>query len=198
MQQQPSPTLNSATPFPSNNITTEQIQKYLEDNKKLIMAILEFQNLGKLNECAQYQALLQKNLMYLAAIADAQPQPSTPSQMPPNTVAQQGNYIQQPQSATPQQQVAGPRMPFQLNALRPQDQQQQLLHFQQQQQHIQGHAGLRPGTNNSMHGMRQAMQSGTLGNLIDARGSQQEVSEAGSAEGHGRSASGRGGGNREA
>jgi len=39
------------------------------------MAILENQNLGKLAECAQYQALLQKNLMYLAAIADAQPQP---------------------------------------------------------------------------------------------------------------------------
>ncbi|VVB06897.1 unnamed protein product [Arabis nemorensis] len=61
--------------FPPTNITTEQIQKCLDENKTLIMAILENQNLGKLAECAQYQAHLQKNLMYLAAIADAQPQP---------------------------------------------------------------------------------------------------------------------------
>nr|GFB64233.1 GRF1-interacting factor 2-like [Tanacetum cinerariifolium] len=40
------------------------------------------QNLGKLAECAQYQALLQKNLMYLAAIADAQPPTPTPAPGP--------------------------------------------------------------------------------------------------------------------
>jgi hypothetical protein len=48
--------------------------QYLDENKQLILAILDNQNLGKLNECATYQAKLQQNLMYLAAIADAQPQ----------------------------------------------------------------------------------------------------------------------------
>uniref|UniRef100_A0A8R7U8L0 SS18 N-terminal domain-containing protein n=1 Tax=Triticum urartu TaxID=4572 RepID=A0A8R7U8L0_TRIUA len=62
-------------------ITTEQIQKYLDENKQLILAILENQNLGKLAECAQYQAQLQKNLLYLAAIADAQP-PQNPTSHP--------------------------------------------------------------------------------------------------------------------
>ncbi|KVI04609.1 SSXT-like protein [Cynara cardunculus var. scolymus] len=96
-QQTPQPpTLNSGTSFSPNAITTEQIQKCLDDNKNLILAILENQNLGKFQECAQYQAILQKNLMYLAAIADAQPpttqsQPSIPSQMPPNSMPQQAN-----------------------------------------------------------------------------------------------------------
>ncbi|KHG03366.1 Protein SSXT [Gossypium arboreum] len=38
--------------YPPTNITTEQIQKYLDENKKLILAILDNQNLGKLAECA--------------------------------------------------------------------------------------------------------------------------------------------------
>ncbi|KAJ9681062.1 hypothetical protein PVL29_020116 [Vitis rotundifolia] len=79
--------------FPPTNITTEQIQKYLDENKKLILAILDNQNLGKLAECAQYQAQLQKNLMYLAAIADAQPQ--APPTMPPQEQAQQLQQLQQ-------------------------------------------------------------------------------------------------------
>ena len=54
-------------------VTTELIQKYLDENQQLILAILENQNVGKLQECAQYQARLQQNLMYLAAIADAAP-----------------------------------------------------------------------------------------------------------------------------
>ncbi|CAK9158230.1 unnamed protein product [Ilex paraguariensis] len=197
MQQPQHPTLNSTPPLPSNTITTEQIQKYLDENKQLILAILENQNLGKLAECAQYQALLQRNLMYLAAIADAQPQGSTlPSQMAPQSVLQPGNYMQQTQAAAPQQHqgVPGPRLPFQHNALRPQDQQQQLLHFQQQQQLLQGHLGLRSNANNGMH---QAMQPGlgTSGSSADARGSKQDGSEAGSGDRQGRSASGRG--NRE-
>ena len=57
-------------------ITTELIQRYLDENQQLILAILENQNVGKLTECTQYQAKLQQNLMYLAAIADAQPQPA--------------------------------------------------------------------------------------------------------------------------
>ncbi|CAI7841423.1 unnamed protein product, partial [Closterium sp. NIES-53] len=67
-----------SSPYSGNVITTELIQKYLDENKQLILAILDNQNLGKLNECAQYQARLQQNLMYLAAIADAQPQVPPP------------------------------------------------------------------------------------------------------------------------
>ena len=64
-----------AAPAAANEkvITTELIQKYLDENQQLILAILENQNVGKLHDCAQYQARLQQNLMYLAAIADAQP-----------------------------------------------------------------------------------------------------------------------------
>ena len=50
-------------------ITTELIQKYLDENQSLILAILENQNVGKLSDCATYQTRLQQNLMYLAAIA---------------------------------------------------------------------------------------------------------------------------------
>ncbi|XP_024991074.1 GRF1-interacting factor 2-like [Cynara cardunculus var. scolymus] len=200
-QQTPQPpTLNSGTSFSPNAITTEQIQKCLDDNKNLILAILENQNLGKFQECAQYQAILQKNLMYLAAIADAQPpttqsQPSIPSQMPPNSMPQQANsFMQQHQQpATPQQGGGSvvPKLPFQLNALRTQDQQQQLLQFQQQQ--LQAQMGLRP---NGMLGMHQAMQSAMAGNpgaLMDGRGGmKQDGSEAASGgDGQGKSRGGR-------
>nr|GMC63652.1 GRF1-interacting factor 1-like [Ipomoea batatas] len=56
-------------------VTTDHIQQYLDENKSLILKIVESQNSGKLNECAENQARLQRNLMYLAAIADSQPQP---------------------------------------------------------------------------------------------------------------------------
>jgi hypothetical protein len=38
--------------YASSTISTELIQKYLDENKQLILAILDNQNLGKLNECA--------------------------------------------------------------------------------------------------------------------------------------------------
>uniref|UniRef100_A0A453I0X3 SS18 N-terminal domain-containing protein n=1 Tax=Aegilops tauschii subsp. strangulata TaxID=200361 RepID=A0A453I0X3_AEGTS len=65
-------------------------KRYLDENKQLILAILENQNLGKLAECAQYQAQLQKNLLYLAAIADAQP-PQNPASRPQQMVQQPGS-----------------------------------------------------------------------------------------------------------
>ncbi|EPS57859.1 hypothetical protein M569_16958, partial [Genlisea aurea] len=74
MQQQASDAMNSASTLPLSYVSTEQIQKHLDENKNLILAILESQKMGKVAECAHYQAILQKNLMYLAAIADAQPQ----------------------------------------------------------------------------------------------------------------------------
>ncbi|KAL6560293.1 GRF1-interacting factor 3 [Orobanche gracilis] len=108
-QQQPGGPMFRVMPsFPPTNITTEQIQKYLDENKKLILAILDNQHLGKLAECAQYQAQLQKNLMYLAAIADAQPQtPAIPAQMSPQPATmptQGGFYMQHPHAAAMAQQ----------------------------------------------------------------------------------------------
>ncbi|KAL8519591.1 hypothetical protein ACS0TY_010507 [Phlomoides rotata] len=174
--------------------------QYLDENKNLIMAILECQKTGKVAECAQYQAILQKNLMYLAAIADAQPPPpdsSKPSQPPTNSVAPQGDSRIPQTQASPVQQLQPPqpggpvpRMPFQLNALRP-DQQNQLLHYQQQQQ-LQGHFALGGGANNGMHMLMHPGLGNPGGGLMDLRGSQSTgplsgVMDASSGDGQGNS-----------
>ncbi|XP_074320680.1 GRF-interacting factor 1-like [Silene latifolia] len=95
----------------SNNVTTDHIQQYLDENKSLILKIVESQNSGKLNECAENQARLQRNLMYLAAIADAQPQQaSVHSQYPQNSMMQSGaHYIQQQQQQQQQAQQMSPQ-----------------------------------------------------------------------------------------
>ncbi|CAL5195900.1 unnamed protein product [Lathyrus oleraceus] len=191
--------------FPQTNITTEQIQKYLDENKKLILAILDNQNLGKLAECAQYQAQLQKNLMYLAAIADAQPQtPTLPPQMAPHpAMQQQGFFMQHPQAAAAamaQQQGMFPqKMPMQFSGnphqMQDQQQQQQQLH----QQAMQGQMGHRAGgMNNGMHPMHNVHNeaalgggSGGVGGQNDGRGggSKQDASETGTAGGDGQGSS---------
>ncbi|XP_009417121.2 GRF-interacting factor 1-like isoform X1 [Musa acuminata AAA Group] len=92
-----------------NQVTTDIIQQYLDENKQLILAILDNQNAGKADECAENQAKLQRNLMYLAAIADSQQVPTLAQQFPPNTVMQSGpRYIphQQAQPMTPQSLLA--------------------------------------------------------------------------------------------
>ncbi|KFK30667.1 hypothetical protein AALP_AA6G012200 [Arabis alpina] len=156
--------------FPQTNITTEQIQKYLDENKKLIMAILENQNVGKLAECAQYQALLQKNLMYLAAIADAQPPPPaatpilgamTPQAMVPHpSLSMQpppSYFMQQPQQGMGMAQqispgIFPPRGPLQFGTLHQLQDPQQQLH----QQAMQGHMGIRQmALNNNNNGLQQ-------------------------------------------
>ncbi|XP_039046145.1 GRF1-interacting factor 3-like [Hibiscus syriacus] len=174
--------------FPTNNITTEQIQKHLDENKKLILAILDNQNLGKLAECAQYQAQLQKNLMYLAAIADAQPQttPTMPPQMAPHPAMQPGGYfMQHPQAAAMVQQpgIYPPKVPLQFNS--PHQNQDP----QQHQQAMQGQMGIRPGgPNNGIHPMyaKATLGSGSSGGAPptscqnDGRGgNKQEGSEVG-------------------
>ncbi|KAA3462316.1 GRF1-interacting factor 3-like [Gossypium australe] len=131
---------------------------YLDENKKLILAILDNQNLGKLAECAQYQAQLQKNLMYLAAIADAQPQsmPPMPPQMAPHPAIPTGGYfMQHPQAAAMGQQpgMYPQKVPLQFNNPHQMQDPQHLLH-QQHQQAMQGQMGIRPGgPNNGMHPM---------------------------------------------
>ncbi|CAA0153025.1 unnamed protein product [Arabidopsis thaliana] len=192
MQQQQSPQMFPMVPSipPANNITTEQIQKYLDENKKLIMAIMENQNLGKLAECAQYQALLQKNLMYLAAIADAQPPPPTPGPSPSTAVAAQmatphsgmqpPSYFMQHPQASPAG-IFAPRGPLQFGSpLQFQDpQQQQQIH----QQAMQGHMGIRPMgmTNNGMQHAMQQPETG-LGGNVGLRGGKQD----GGADGQGK------------
>ncbi|KAM1053416.1 hypothetical protein PS2_000913 [Malus domestica] len=210
--QQPPQMIPVMPSFPPTNITTEQIQKYLDDNKKLILAILDNQNLGKLAECAQYQAQLQKNLMYLAAIADAQPQaPAVPAQMAPHPAMQQaGYYMQHPQAAAMAQQqgIFPPKMPMQFNNMHQMHdpQQQQQLH-QQHQQAMQGQMGMRPGGANGMHSMHHTEGSfgggsgglNSVGGPNDGRGgSKQDASDAGaSGDGQGSSAGGHGNGDGE-
>lgn len=132
------------TTYASSNITTELIQKYLDENKQLILAILDNQNLGKLNECATYQAKLQQNLMYLAAIADAQPQgPSSqmPAPAPAPTMQPAQQYMQQ------QQQL---RMMSQQNSMIP----SYLQHSQQaSQQNFYSQQSLLSGGGGSIHMM---------------------------------------------
>ncbi|URE45998.1 GRF-interacting factor 1 [Musa troglodytarum] len=85
-----------------NQVTTDIIQQ-------LILAILDNQNAGKADECAENQAKLQRNLMYLAAIADSQQQVPTIAQFPPSTVMQSAPrhvQYQQAQQMTPQSLLA--------------------------------------------------------------------------------------------
>ncbi|XP_038993742.1 GRF1-interacting factor 1-like [Hibiscus syriacus] len=94
-----------------NNVTTDHIQEYLDENKSLILKIVESQNSGRLSECAENQSRLQQNLMYLAAIADAQPQPpAVYAQFPSSGIMQPeaGHYMphQQAQPMTPQSLMA--------------------------------------------------------------------------------------------
>ncbi|GAX78491.1 hypothetical protein CEUSTIGMA_g5930.t1 [Chlamydomonas eustigma] len=58
-------------------LTTDEIQRMLEENYGYIKAILDQQNLGRLPQMQEYQNKLQQNLMLLAAVADAQPPATT-------------------------------------------------------------------------------------------------------------------------
>ncbi|EEF32413.1 GRF1-interacting factor 3 [Ricinus communis] len=204
--QQPPQMIPVMPSYPPANITTEQIQKYLDENKKLILAILDNQNLGKLAECAQYQAQLQKNLMYLAAIADAQPQaPTMPPQMAPHPAMQQGAYyMQHPQAAAAaaaamaqQSGIFPPKMPLQFNNPHQMPDPQQL-----HQAAIQGQMGMRPiGANNGMHPMHPEATHGSSGPSAtagsnDRGGNKQDAPEAGAlgADGQGNPGAGHGGG----
>lgn len=126
--------------YASSNITTELIQKYLDENKQLILAILDNQNLGKLNECATYQAKLQQNLMYLAAIADAQPQGGQSSQMqaPAPSMQPAQQYMQQQQQ---QLQMMSQRNATMIPSYLQQSQQSSQQSFYSQQSLLSGGGG---------------------------------------------------------
>ncbi|KAL5738721.1 hypothetical protein ACOSP7_031482 [Xanthoceras sorbifolium] len=188
--QQPNEMMNPP-PLPLN-ITTEQIQKYLEENKQLILAIMENQNQGRAAESAMYQTQLQNNLLYLAKIADNQPQASqssqpsskVPSQTPPQPLMQEEHYIQASHPAMSQQQQGflALKSPFPLNDQQQQQQQHQLSYVQQQQL-IQAQMGMRPG---APTGIYQAMQSGPGNSFAAIQGSRQDGSEGGASDGTGR------------
>ena len=55
--------------------------QYLEDNEALIQTINDTLNLGRAEATVQYQQQLQRNLMWLAAIADAPAAGPLPSQV---------------------------------------------------------------------------------------------------------------------
>ncbi|XP_009801724.1 GRF1-interacting factor 1-like isoform X2 [Nicotiana tabacum] len=114
-----------------NNVTTDHIQQFLDENKSLILKIVESQNSGKLSECAESQAKLQRNLMYLAAIADSQPQPpNMHSQLASGGMMQAGQHYLQ-QQLTTQSLMAAARSSSSM--LYGQQQQQSLSALQQQQ-----------------------------------------------------------------
>ncbi|XWS50276.1 hypothetical protein CRYUN_Cryun12cG0074400 [Craigia yunnanensis] len=165
------------------NITTEQIQKTLDENKELIMAILENQNQRKFAE--SFQAQLQQNLMYLAKIADAQPQ-STSSQMLPPSAVQQEQYIQSAQAEMAKHYPGflASKLPFQLND---QQQQPQQPIYLQQQQLNQPQLGLRFAVPS---GTYQGVQTGLGNNFMNIQGNKQDSSEVGAGEGFRNSAYG--------
>ncbi|KAI8556232.1 hypothetical protein RHMOL_Rhmol05G0236400 [Rhododendron molle] len=181
-----------------NNVTTDHIQQYLDENKSLILKIVESQNSGKLSECAENQARLQRNLMYLAAIADSQPQPPT-MQIPPSGIMQPGSHYLQHQQA--QQMTPQAIMAARSSALYSQ---QQYLALQQQQA-LHSQLGMSSGGSSSLHMMQQseANSSGSTGGglgggggfpvfglVTGGGGSKQEM---GSGEGRGGSSGGHGG-----
>ncbi|XP_010246297.1 PREDICTED: GRF1-interacting factor 1-like isoform X2 [Nelumbo nucifera] len=121
-----------------NNVTTDHIQQYLDENKSLILKILENQNSGKLSECAENQARLQRNLMYLAAIADSQPQPPTMHTQPGAHYMQH----QQAQQMTPQSLMAARSSILYA---------QQPLSALQQQQALHSQLGMSSSANSGLH-----------------------------------------------
>ncbi|KAF4021588.1 hypothetical protein G4228_013387 [Cervus hanglu yarkandensis] len=54
-------------------VNQETIQWLLEENDQLIHCIAKYQNKSRANEYVQYQHVLHRNLIYLATIADANP-----------------------------------------------------------------------------------------------------------------------------
>ncbi|KAG6737349.1 hypothetical protein POTOM_058865 [Populus tomentosa] len=178
---------------------------YLDENKSLILKIVESQNSGKLSECAENQARLQQNLMYLAAIADCQPQPPTMhAQFPSSGIMQPGAHYmqhQQAQQMTPQALMAARSSMMQYA--------QQPFSALQQQQALHSQLGMSSGGSAGLHMMQsEANTAGGSGALgagrfpdfgMDASsrgiagGSKQDIRSAGSSEGRGGGSGGQGG-----
>ncbi|TMW82636.1 hypothetical protein EJD97_005489 [Solanum chilense] len=202
MQMQPM----MAAYYPTN-VTTDHIQQYLDENKSLILKIVESQNSGKLSECAENQARLQRNLMYLAAIADSQPQPSSMhSQFSSGGMMQPGthSYLQQQQQQQQAQQMAtqqlmAARSSSMLYGQQQQQQQQQSQLSQYQQGLHSSQLGMSSGSGGStgLHHMLQSESSPHGGGFSHdfGRANKQDIGSSMSAEGRGGSSGGDGGEN---
>lgn len=196
MQMQPM----MAAYYPTN-VTTDHIQQYLDENKSLILKIVESQNSGKLSECAENQARLQRNLMYLAAIADSQPQPSSMhSQFSSGGMMQPGthNYLQQQQQQVQQmatQQLMAARSSSMLYGQ--QQQQPQLSPFQQGLHGSQLGMSSGSGGSTGLHHMLQSESSPHGGGFSHdfVRANKQDIGSSMSAEGRGGNSGGDGGEN---
>uniref|UniRef100_A0A5B7AXT0 Putative GRF1-interacting factor 1-like n=1 Tax=Davidia involucrata TaxID=16924 RepID=A0A5B7AXT0_DAVIN len=136
-----------------NNVTTDHIQQYLDENKSLILKIVESQNSGKLNECAENQGRLQRNLMYLAAIADSQPQPPTMHSQQPGA-----HYLQHQQAQQMTQQSLMAARSSMLYG-------QQPLSALQQQQALYSQFGMSSGGSSGIHMLQGEANSGGSGPL---------------------------------
>ncbi|KAG9145350.1 hypothetical protein Leryth_008279 [Lithospermum erythrorhizon] len=157
---------------------------FLDENKSLILKIVESQNSGRVNECAEYRGRLQQNLMYLAAIADSQPQPPT-MHSPFATVGMTSAHYMQPEQA--QQLSQQTLMAARSSMLYSQQaysslQQQQALHSQlgmssggsglnilQSEGHAGGSAALRNTSSPGFWGL------GTSGEGLHSSGNKQET-----------------------
>ncbi|XVF80300.1 hypothetical protein PTKIN_Ptkin15bG0059900 [Pterospermum kingtungense] len=144
--------------------------------------------------------------MYLAAIADAQPQttPTMPPQLAPHPAMQPGGYfMQHPQAAaiTQQSGIFPQKVPLQFNNPHQMQDPQQL--HQQHQQAMLGQMGIRPGgPSNGMHPMHAeaTLGGGSSGSPSAASGqnegrggNKKESSEAG-ADAQGNTTAGHAGG----
>ncbi|TMW99350.1 hypothetical protein EJD97_002685 [Solanum chilense] len=186
-----------------NNVTTDHIQQFLDENKSLILKIVESQNSGKISECAESQAKLQRNLMYLAAIADSQPPPpNMHSQLASGGMMQGGaHYLQQQQAQqlTTQSLMATTRSS---SSMLYGQQQQQLSSLQQQQAaayHSQqlGMSSSGGGSSGGLHMLQsENTHSGSTGfpdfgrglgsgNKLEMGGSMSDQGRGGSSSGHG-------------
>ncbi|GLT80871.1 hypothetical protein SLA2020_522820 [Shorea laevis] len=187
-----------------NNVTTDHIQQYLDENKSLILKIVESQNSGKLSECAENQARLQRNLMYLAAIADSQPQPPTiHAQFSSGGIMQPGSpYMQHQQAQQMTQQSLIAARSSMLYA-------QQPFSGLQQQQALHNQLGMSSGGSTGLHLLQSEASTaggsgalgaggfpdfgrGSSGEGMHAGGSKQDIRTAGSTEGRGGSSGGQG------
>jgi len=78
-------------------LTTEAIQRVLEENQGLIEAIISNQNRGKLDDCMVYQQKLHQNLAILASLSDQQPaERRVMSQAPSILPASEGSLSSKP------------------------------------------------------------------------------------------------------
>lgn len=184
-----------------NNVTTDHIQQYLDENKSLILKIVESQNSGKLSECAENQARLQRNLMYLAAIADSQPQPTAVhSQFASGGGMQPGSHYMQQQQQQQQQQAQQMTQQSLMAARSSMLYSQQQYSALQQQQAMQSQLGMSSGGSTGLHMMHsEASNAGGSGSLGAGgfpdfgRGNAGEGMQAGGSKQDMRSAEGRGG-----